>query len=94
MAKRTQFGELNEWVTLLDSDSDEIEQVWAKQKYHQDFQLYKDNITFTVRKRSDIMPGCFVRWNAHDYPVVNVAQPDKSYTVLECTLSPDLYPPT
>jgi len=94
MAKRTQFGELNEWVSLLDADSDEIEQVWAKQEYHKDWQMYKDNITFTVRKRTDILPGCFVQWNGHDYPVSNVAQPDKRYTILECTLAADLYPPT
>ena len=94
MAKRTQFGQLNEWVTLLDSDRVEIESVWAKKAYHQNFQLYKDNVVFTVRGRTDVLPGCFVRSDGYDYPVVNIAQPDKSYTVLECTLSPDLYPPT
>ncbi len=94
MAKRTQFGELNEWVTLLDSGLIEIESVWAKRDYHKDFQLYKDNVTFTVRNRDDVLPGCFVRCDGYDYPVVNIAHLDKNYLALECTLAADLYPPT
>ncbi len=92
--KRLNFREMNEWVELLDAEELGIESVWAKVDYHKEHFIYKDNITFTVYSRIDIMPGFFVSWGGYNYPVVNTSQINKDRTVLECSLAPDLYPAT
>lgn len=93
MPTKTNFAQLNRWITLYDDLSNEIEQVWAKVDYHKDYQIQKTNILFTVRSRTDIVPTYVVQWGVDQYTVHNVAQVSLDYTVLECALPAGLKPP-
>ncbi len=86
MAKRIQFADLKELISLKDNSAVLIETVWSKVEYHRSFQLQKDNLLFTVRSRTDILPGYLVDWKGFDYTVQNIAQVSKDFTVIECGL--------
>ncbi|MCA0235456.1 MAG: head-tail adaptor protein [Bacteroidetes bacterium] len=86
MAKKIQFSDLNRRIEILDDASVSIETVWAKVSYHNNFQIAKTNVVFTVRARTDVLPSWKIIWDGNDYVVQNVAQVSIDYTAIECDI--------